>query len=231
MMLWWQKKPLAGLIQNYEKTSDREQKIILICIVSILSIALYMAAIEPVILSYDEISEERDGLVVKNRSVKDELERTLTKKYQDPNDPLNTEFNEIEKKNLKLNEDIGRLTKALVAPKQMVSLLESVLKDDRRMKLISLNNLPKENLIFHIEEAGSDISEPSDVDEGLIYKHAFEIEMEATYDSTVQYLQRIDKLPWKVFWQNLRYEAKSYPNGNLKIKIYTLSTSREVLGV
>ena len=97
--------------------------------------------------------------------------------------------------------------------------------------LLRRRNLPKENLIFHIEEVGSDISEPSDVDEGLIYKHAFEIEMEATYDSTVQYLQRIDKLPWKVFWQDLRYEAKSYPNGNLKIKIYTLSTSREVLGV
>ncbi|MBL4796871.1 MAG: type II secretion system protein M [Oleispira sp.] len=231
MMLWWQKKPIADLIGSYEKTSDREQKIILVCIVSVLSLMLYIVVIEPMFISYQAVSSEQEGLVATNRKLKKQLERTLTKKYQDPNEPLNAELDALDEKSLQLDEDIGRLTKALVAPKQMIKLLENMLKDDRRMKLISLYNLPKENLIFLIEDVETIGDKNEDADEGLIYKHAFEIEMEATYDSTVQYLQRIDKLPWKVFWQDLRYEAKKYPNGKLKIKIYTLSTSREVLGV
>jgi MSHA biogenesis protein MshJ len=232
-MLWWQKKPIANVITSYEKTSEREQKIILICVVSVLSLMLYMLVIEPMIIGYKALSGEQHALVLKNNSIKDQLEIILTKKYQDPNEPLHTQLDELEKKSLQLDEKIGRLTKALVAPKQMIQLLEKMLKDDRRMKLVSLHNLPKENLIFLIEEVdrvGSSLEGGAE-DEGLIYKHAFEIEMEATYDSTVEYLQRIDKLPWKVFWQDLRYQATTYPNGNLKIKIYTLSTSREVLGV
>ena len=55
--------------------------------------------------------------------------------------------------------------------------------------------------------------------------------MKSTYENTVRYLKRLDELPWKIFWQELNYESGEYPNGNLKIKIYTLSTSREVLGV
>lgn len=230
-MLWWQKKPIVGLIEGYEKTSDREQKIILFCIVSVLSLMLYMVIIEPMIISYQAMTIEQEGIAASNIKLKAQLEGTLTKKYQDPNKPLKTELDTLESKTLQLDEDIGKLTKALVAPKQMVKLLEDMLKDDRKMKLISLHNLPKENLIFLIEDVDSVGDDLTDAEEGLIYKHAIEIEMKATYDSTVQYLQRIDKLPLKVFWQDLRYEAGKYPNGNLKIKIYTLSTSSEVLGV
>lgn len=243
-MVWWQKKPFIDLINAYEKISYREQKIVLLGVVGVLSVLLYVLTVEPLIISYQQVVAENEELNATNRSIKKQLEITLTKKFQDPNIPLHEEIERLEAESLKLDEDIGRLTTALVAPRQMVKLLENVLENDSKMKLISLVNLPKEDVTFYLkgpedgkaavnkyESNENKLTQINKDEEGLIYKHTFEIEMTSTYESTVNYLKRIDQLPWKVFWQDLVYKAEKYPNGSLKIKIYTLSTSREVLGV
>lgn len=234
-MSWWQNKYIAVLIDAYEKVSARERKIILVTVLCLLSLIVYVLAIEPLIVEYKSLAVKSNSLQDKNRLIETQLKLTLERKYQDPNIQLGKDIERLENKSLALDEDIGRLTKALVAPKQMVQLLENVLKSDKKMKLISFVNLPKEDVELVSDMTPSKINTEaklnSSTSEGLIYKHAFEIEMKSTYDSMVSYLKRIDKLPWKIFWQDLRYEAGTYPYGVLKIKIYTLSTSKEVLGV
>lgn len=234
-MIWWQKKPIFDLINGYEKLSLREQKSVLIGIVSTICILAFMLVIEPMVIGYQNLDEKYNDAIELRGQIENQLEETLTRKLQDPNVPLREELAGLEKQSQALDEDIGRLTKALVAPKQMVLLLENVLSADKNIKLISLVNLPKEDVIFNLEKDGDysedNVENDTNSEVGVIYKHTFEIEMKATYDSTVKYLKRIDNLQWKVFWQQLDYEIKQYPNGILKMKIYTLSTSKEVLGV
>lgn len=234
-MIWWQKKPFSDLVNGYDKLSLREQKIVLVGIVSSICIMAFMLVIEPMIIGYQKLDEKYIDAVELHDQIENQLEETLTRKLQDPNVPLREELADLEEQSQALDEDIGRLTKALVAPKQMVLLLENMLNADKDIKLISLVNLPKEDVIFNLEKDGDysegNISNDENSEVGVIYKHTFEIEMKATYDSTVNYLKRIDSLQWKVFWQQLDYEIKQYPNGILKMKIYTLSTSKEVLGV
>lgn len=236
-MKWWQNEYVALLITAYENVTTRERNIILLTVLSLISLIIYMLAIEPMFVGYKALAEESSNLDRKNRQIESQLETTLANKRQDPNIQLQQEINRLENKSLMLDKDIGRLTKSLVAPKQMVSLLEGVLKSDREIKLISFVNLPKEDVELSLDVSNkknvsdNGIKNELKIDEGLIYKHSFEIEMRSTYGSTLSYLKRIDKLPWKVFWQDLRYEVGEYPYGTLKIKIYTLSTSKEVLGV
>jgi MSHA biogenesis protein MshJ len=234
-MIWWQKKPIIDLVNGYEKISLREQKIVLVGIVSSICILAFMLVVEPIFISYQELDEKFNDVVELHDQIENQLEETLTRKLQDPNVPLREELAKLEASSQALDDDIGRLTKALVAPRQMVLLLENMLQSDKNIKLISLVNLPKEDVIFNLDKdgqySGEDATTDKNTEVGVIYKHTFEIEMKATYDSTVNYLKRIDSLEWKVFWQQLNYEIKQYPNGILKIKIYTLSTSKEVLGV
>lgn len=231
MMSWWQKKPFIDVIKAYEKISIREQQVVLIGVISALVLLIFMLLLEPFIISYQKKSGQYDDVVNAKNQLKNQLEETLARKFLDPNVALREEIARLEKESQDLDEDIGRLTKALVAPRQMVSLLENMLKNDEKIKLISLVNMPKEDVEFNLNKEGNDTKEVDEKDAGVIYKHAFEIEMEATYESTVKYLKRIDDLEWKVFWQQLDFEVKQYPSGILKIKIYTLSTSKEVLGV
>lgn len=248
-MIWWQKKPFIDAIEGYEKISDREQKIVLITLTSVLILLIYILLIEPLVLSAMQASEDRNQAEDINQSLILQIEKTRAKQFQDPNEPLREKLVQITRQSDEMQKKINLLTQALVAPKEMVALLGKVLRQDKKLKLISLVNLPEQamnidgsgiresektspsisNIALTADEIESEENEQEK--EALIYKHAFEIELEATYGSTLAYLKRLDQLPWQLFWQDLTYESKQYPMGRLKLKIYTLSTSKEVIGV
>ena len=239
-MTWWQKKPIIDVINAYDKISDREQKIVLLTLTSILVLLGYLIVLEPLILRNKAELEEIQQLESVNANLENQIKKTRARQFQDPNDPLRAQLAQILTQGQVMQKRIDQLTQALVAPKQMINLLEQVLTQDKQLKLISLNNLPEQAMNiegktlaekYNPNEDMASIGEKLDAEEALIYKHTFEIELESTYTSTVSYLKRLDNLPWQLFWQSLQYESTQYPKGSLKIKIYTLSTSKEVLGV
>jgi MSHA biogenesis protein MshJ len=239
-MTWWQKKPFIDAIKTYDQFSAREQNMILSTLVIMLLLAGYLFLIEPIVLANAELMKNEKTLISVNQTLSEKIMNTQNKKIEDPNNPLRKQLDEMLIGSKKFQERINLLTQALVAPRQMVSLLGSVLKQDQQLKLISLVNLPEE--VMNIE--GMNLTADTDSTayasntqnvkvnkEALIYRHTFDIELEATYDSALSYLKRLDGLPWQLFWQDLTYESTQYPKGKLNIRIYTLSMSKEVLGV
>jgi len=239
-MIWWQKKPLIDVIKAYDNVTSREQSIILVTIVIILLLVGYLLIVEPVVLTNAELTENKNALVSKNLSLSEKINNIKNEDKQDPNIPLREELNRILVDGKNLQEKINLLTQALVAPRQMVSLLEGVLIQDKQLKLLSFINLPEEamsivgnNLVPspRSKEVKNNNQIEGAASEALIYRHAFDVELEATYDGALQYLKRLDGLPWQLFWQDLRFQTTKYPKGKLNIRIYTLSMSKDVLGV
>jgi MSHA biogenesis protein MshJ len=240
-MIWWQKKPIIDAVNMYDKISAREQKVVLITLISLLLLVSFVVVVEPLLLANKLIYSEQSSMQSINSKLDQQIENTLTAQYQDPNAELRKELIALKTETVRLQRQISLLTQALVAPKQMISLLENVLTQDKQLKLISLNNVPEKGLnigeINHEERSKSirKVTSEENAEESkpdhLIYQHAFEIELEATYGSSIAYLKRLDELPWQLFWQTLEYESTQYPKGRLKIRIYTLSMSKAVLGV
>ena len=233
-MTWWQKKPFIEAITAYEKFSAREQRIVLSAFVVVLSLLGYMLMIEPILLNSIQLVEEERKLVKTNTLLAEQIEKTKNRKTDNPNLVLEAQLKKILEESQASQKKIDLLTQSLVAPKQMVGLLEKVLTQDKKLKLISLSNLPEvamsiegRNLTSTVDALNND----AENEEALIYRHTFEIELEATYDSAVSYLKRLDSLPWQLFWQDLKYESTVYPKGRLSLRVYTLSMSQEVLGV
>jgi MSHA biogenesis protein MshJ len=228
-MTWWQKKPYIDAIHAYDKISDREQKIVLATFVTLLLLLTFLLLIEPLLLTAKSLYSEKAEMQAASLEISTKIKKTLAKQHLDPNDALHKELATLSVESDKYQEQIGLLTQALVAPKQMVSLLENVLTQDKQLKLISLNNLPEQGM--NLNQVSREENLTNAESDFLIYKHGFEIELETTYDSSIAYLKRLDALPWQLFWQTLEYESTQYPKGKLKIRIYTLSMSKAVLGV
>jgi MSHA biogenesis protein MshJ len=228
-MTWWKKKPFIDGVRAYDKMSEREQKIVLVTLLSLLLMLSYLLVVEPLLLANQALYAEKDSLQDSNFKISQQIKDTLATQHQDPNVALRNDLITLNAEAERLQGQISLLTQALVAPKQMVSLLENVLTQDKQLKLISLINLPEQGLNI-VEMSPEERLTGTEV-ESLIYQHAFEVELEATYDSSIAYLKRLDELPWQIFWQELKYESTKYPKGILKIKIYTLSMSKAVLGV
>ena len=236
-MTWWQKKPFIEAITAYEKISAREQKIVLSTFVVVLSLLGYMLMIEPLVLNSIQLIEEESQLIRTNTLLTEQIEKTKNRKTNNPNLALEVQLKKLLEESQASQNKIDLLTQSLVAPRQMVGLLEKVLTQDKQLKLISLSNLPEEAMsiegrnLTNASGASDALDNDTDNNEALIYRHTFEIELEATYDSAVSYLKRLDSLPWQLFWQDLRYESTVYPKGRLSLRVYTLSMSQEVLGV
>jgi MSHA biogenesis protein MshJ len=239
-MTWWQKKPFSNAIKIYDNFSFREHNIILSTLIVLLLLVGYLFAIEPILLSNTELLKNKHTLISTNKLLSEKILNTKNKKLQDPNISLRKQLNKMLTESKNFQERINLLTQALVAPRQMVSLLGKVLKQDKQLKLISLVNLPEQAMNIEGRKLTSDTDSTADTsninnltfnEDALIYRHTFDIELEATYDSALSYLKRLDGLPWQLFWQDLKYESTQYPKGKLKIRIYTLSMSKEALGV
>ena len=236
-MSWWHNPKIMGVVDKYDNLQEREQTIIWAGSGLLLFLMLFVMLLEPVWLSLSSLRDQIQSAEANNQSLLTQIERLENSKYEDPNEKLRQSLRQVMEQGKELDEEIAQVTQSLVAPKQMVELLESVLSQDNQLKLISLTNKPAEPVELNINLTETD-DEVSEVDqeeeqqvESLIYRHAFNVEMEATYPATVKYLQRLQALPWKLFWQQLDYKTGQYPKGTLTIEIYTLSTRQEVLGV
>ena len=115
------------------------------------------------------------------------------------------------------------------------------------VKLLSFELLPPRELISAplIEEAGQTSQASGGQNSGsnneagsevahstmTLYRHGIKLKFEGSYFQLRDYLQQMESLSWRFFWQDFDYRLVEYPSSELEVEIYSLSTKRAFLGV
>ena len=220
MKLWWKHPKVERVLEGYRSLTEREQKLALMTTHMLAGVVFVLLILSPIWQAAQvELKQTNEVTTVNNRQ-QEHLERLQNSPIVDLNEPIRRELADIQLQQSRLDSRIGALTNSLVSPEHMVTVLEQLLIQDKRLRLISLQNLPQTDVDLGEEYA--------DVE---LYRHGVRVKMTATYDSLVAYLKRLDGLPWKVYWQALEYRVGDYPNGELILEIFTISTREEMLGV
>lgn len=216
--MWWQDERLTSMLEKYRELSLRERKLTLITVHVVIA-AVYMVFIAGPIWN-TAITERKQANEIETTVLRQEahLQRLRSTPVLDPNDAIRDDIEKVLSQKKLVDERIQSLTDTLVSPENMPSVLESMLTQDRRLKLISLKNTEGESVALGAEF--------SDVD---LYKHGMTIRMEADYPSLMNYLKRLDAMPWKLYWKTLEYSVEEYPTGELFLEVFTLSTREEIL--
>lgn len=76
--------------------------------------------------------------------------------------------------------------------------------------------------------------EPTNVDQadlvtvltGDLYQYNIVLDFVSDYFSTVDFLKKIEKLPWHIYWDSLEYKVTEYPKANVKLKLHMLSDEK-----
>lgn len=71
-----------------------------------------------------------------------------------------------------------------------------------------------------------DQREVAKVLQGDIYQHAIELKFQADYFNTIQYLSRLEKLPWHVYWDTLSYKVLTYPKAEVTVKFHIFTKEK-----
>lgn len=112
------------------------------------------------------------------------------------------------------------LSNRLIPPRKMTEVLEELSRQQPGLKLVSLKTLDT-------EVAGA----PSTVQLGSLYRHGVELVLEGSYAAFAAYLERIERMPYRVYWGSLALDAMAYPKLTLKLTLYTLSQDRVCLAI
>jgi MSHA biogenesis protein MshJ len=101
----------------------------------------------------------------------------------------------------------------------MPQVLEQML-GELPLRLVSLRKLPPQ------------IEIDSQID-GVprVYRHGLRIELVGSYQNTLDYLGRLEALPWRLAWEALDIQVRDYPKTSVILTLYTLSFEEGWLGV
>ena len=118
-----------------------------------------------------------------------------------------------------INTALGDHAAELIDPAEMARVLEGVLKEQSRLSLVRIRNTTPESLSAGDEEGAA-----------TFYRHGLEIEVEGSYAACLEYLDAIEALPWRLYWQMLEIEVIEYPQNRIRLEVSTLSLDEEWIG-
>ena len=232
--------------QNYshqfEALTPREQYLIIGSGLVAIIFVLYTLFIDASLVRIEQLQQQIKQTEVSNKSQRESiqlLEQALT---LDPNVALKNEIAHYEKKLAETDQALLALTSDLIDPIEMRYALSKLLKLQKGVKIISFEVLPAKaihsqqdqqtNAKVKVVKTDASHTKPSDdVPDLHLYQHGIRIKLQGRYFQLRDYLTQLEGLSWTFFWQRFDYQLKTYPESELEIDIYSLSTSKEFIGV
>ncbi|MBY8279982.1 type 4a pilus biogenesis protein PilO [Vibrio fluvialis] len=185
----------------FAKRSQREKLLISLCgLVAVVFISLTLL-VDPLVAQYGQQQTRLQGLTSSNQSAQ------LT-------------IQQLQEQSQSLSMELANSTETLVSPTQMATLLQTVLDNSTKLKLIRLQSLPAEPIV------------PSKDDPSAVkyYVHPVRLELTGNYFAIRDYLLALESLPVKYYWRSFKYQVETYPQARLILQVYTLGSREEFIG-
>lgn len=216
MRLWW-----SNLLDRVDALSLRERLLVLGAVLTLVAVAWDGLLMRPLERSRTQLKTEVSSL----RKEVDRLDRTIAELgSEDPVDPdggLHEQLLSTRGAVRELDQQLGGLTRGLIAPEDMVQVLRDVLDKTPPLRLISLRSLPAEPLASLV---------PGQMLPGRIFRHGVELELAGGYLDVLAFLRAMEQLPWRFYWQSLDLQVEQHPRLRVKLTAYTLSEEEAWIG-
>lgn len=146
-----------------------------------------------------------------------------------PNQQLKLAINESNQQIEELEQALSATFDSLVPPTEVTRFIRSLLLENTSLKLIALNNEPVEVINLTAQSMESPDTDPNAT--ARLYQHATNIKLTGDYVSLYNYLIELEQSEWTLYWDQLQYQVTTYPNAEIMLRIYTLSTDEHWLGL
>ena len=210
-------KAFKSLQALLDKMNLRERLLVAGTAIVVLASVWYLGLMEPLDKQTKNTRTEIEAVRQRIKSINQSLE---VQALQASSGAIGyrEQFTLVQRRLEELNEKLGGYTAELIGPGEMARVLQGVLKEQSNLRLIRIQNLSPEPLSLSADE------------EAVFYKHGLEIEFEGGYFAALEYLQQIEALPWRFYWQILELEVLEYPKNRIRFEVSTLSPHKEWIG-
>lgn len=143
---------------------------------------------------------------------------------------LNTQIDAVEAK-------LSAMSQGLISADQLPQILEAMLKKVGELELVSIQTLPASEL--KLAKPVAEVMPATNTTEGAstelqdsgVYKHMVVVRIAGGYFELLELLNALESLSWKFYWEALNYQVDSYPQAEIELRVFTLSSEEGLLGV
>jgi len=182
--------------------------------------------IQPMMTEYDNAVADITKTIKSRKSIEKEISLVSKQLGIDPKLKDDEQLLALKEQIAKLDENIKTASAQFVTADEMIKFLNDLLVSSGKLELLSMEKLPVEFTILKTVDNPNKVSDPKDnasVSESKIYRHGVKFQLSGRYVEIVKYMQAIESLPWRVFWEASDLNTESYPNSVVSFEIYTLS--------
>lgn len=202
----------------------RERAVLLAGLLGVLAMAWLTFVHDVIVAAQTEVSRGitvADSRIVEEENNQAQIRSTYT---TDPNSFALSRQSELRDAANTADARLNQLYGELISPQQMQQVLTTILRRETTLQLINVQNQPSEALVTAAAEpaAGPGVQ---------VFKHGMHMVFEGNFLETVRYLRSLEQLEGNFFWENLEFNLGTYPNGQISLDIYTLSTEQGWIGV
>ncbi len=225
--LWAQIKKLGDRMDDM---ALRERGLIFVALLVVLYVVATNFLFTPLQTEQATLKKQLQSTHSQTQKLETQLQAILEQSASDPDKINRAKLEALQEKLGTIDASLAETTAGLVSPQEMAKLVEQILKKNRRLKLVKVENLRPRPLGVQSEddEEGPAAAEQSDQ---AVYQHGMRIQLEGRYVDFVEYLEALEALPWKVFWGQAALETDDYPVSTLTLVLYTLSLREGWIGV
>lgn len=213
------KKQWTKLSGKFAHLSEREKWLAAIAGWIAVIFLLFTFVVEPAQIENNAQQVQLFSLQGQNGELQGKVAEITHKLKQDPNKEVDKEYKALLQTSQDLSLRLSKVVDSLVTPTAMAALLEKVLDQTHKLKLMSLVSMPSEPIT--LQESSENIG---------YYIHPVKIVLTGNYFDIEAYLSQLEHMPVKYYWRSFYYEVKDYPQAQLVLVVYTLGAKEEFIG-
>ncbi|NRA82778.1 MAG: type II secretion system protein M [Gammaproteobacteria bacterium] len=219
---------LSDVSEKYQQLTTREKVLVLVTGLVVIVMLSFFLVVEPQLNSWQKQLKINTSLMQKIKRTQTQIRDIELALSKEMNGELKQQIVRLKGQQQSIKSKLINQELALVAKTEMVTVLKSLLKENNQLKLMGFGSTPPQPILFTIPNSTSKESEQATP---LLYKHIVKVEVEGGYFSILRFLQQIERSNSSILWGSINYSVAEYPKANATVKVFTLSTDKEFIGV
>jgi MSHA biogenesis protein MshJ len=210
-----------GALENViDSRNPRERLLLFFATLAVVYLVCQLALFKPLRAHQAALRQRLTANQADFSALQIQTEEMLAKTRQDPDLPNRRRLAELTRQLDAVDAPLAEVMKSLVSPKEMNALVKAVLSDHRQLNVVSLVNIAPEAVRAKDAAGGT---KPVNAAAPL-YKHGLRIEFKGSFRDIVGFFSDLEKLSWKVLWDEADIKTEHYPESTATVTVYTLST-------
>jgi MSHA biogenesis protein MshJ len=165
-------------------------------------------------------------------NLKTSEQEAIIKHAFNPDKDNQRQIDSISTQIVKLDTRLKDFTINFASPGEIPKILNNILSLQEWLQFEGLSHLDPVPL-FKPKGDGPGEGQNSNLitEDGNVFIHTFIFEFSGGYLSIINYLERLEKLPWKFFWEAIDIKMENYPNARVILTLQTLSLQKGIMGI